>query len=275
MQENIATAEALIRLQTYMEIYIEFSLKYTEDIIIIGTSGIRTAKNSSIIQNWLREKYQLPLHIISGEEEAFLNGIANQDDFESYGNVVFFDVGGGSTEFTIFKDNRITEVISLDLGIRYLQNRFEDDISAKILYTQQQLKRLKLPEMDFTLVGIGGTPTSLAALIKQTSEIEIRQIHKSLITRMEVEDVFTFFRFATVQDIENKMHFDSKQSDVITTGTMLVKEIISYFEKEFLLVSDKGLQFGIMYLMQAGKIDSPLFFKNYLSLAMKELNMKN
>jgi exopolyphosphatase/guanosine-5'-triphosphate,3'-diphosphate pyrophosphatase len=275
MMNDIATPEAIATLQNYLAGYIEISKAYTEDIIIIGTSGARKARNMYVIQDWLRENYQLPLHIISGEEEALLNGIANFIDFQEHSDIVYFDVGGGSTEFTMIKNHEIEQIISLDLGIRFLENRFGDDFDSKVKYTRQSIKEVPVPQNDFIMIGIGGTATSLGSLIHNCSESDMEMIHKMEISKKEIDILLSFFKKAGSDELEKKTQFNNTGSDVITTGTMIVDEILSYFGKESMLVSDKGLQFGLLQLIQSDLIDSPMFFKSYLAELLEKIKEHN
>jgi len=271
MQDDLATEEALASLQFFIKKYLEISQTFTEDVIIIGTSGARTARNIKVIQDWLRETYQLPLHIISGEEEAFLNGLANRNDFKQFENVILFDIGGGSTEFTFIQNGNIDAVHSLDLGIRYLENRFQDNVSAKKDFVQNQLQRLKVPEADFMAVGIGKTAASLEKLI--TFYFALEEPLQSSLEKTKIDVFFTFLDSAAKEEIQSKMNFDDEQTAIIHTGTMLTKEILTFFGKDCMLISDKGLQFGILQLLQDELIESPVFFKNYLRKAMQGCKM--
>ncbi len=53
---------------------------------------------------------------------------------------------------------------------------------------------------------------------------------------------------------------------------MLFKEIFRHFKKEEMQISNKGLLYGILNLLRNEHIESPMFFKNYLTLAMEKFS---
>ncbi|MDY6914744.1 MAG: hypothetical protein SVM86_00290, partial [Candidatus Cloacimonadota bacterium] len=140
MKNNKITLSALKRLKKILYEYIEYSKLFTSKIIVVGTSCAREAQNSNVIKEWLKKTHSIYFKIISGEEEAYLNGVANLTDFPNK-KMVFFDVGGGSTEFTYVDNGKICRVFSLKLGIRRLHNDFSD-LSNRLKFTKKNLQKL-------------------------------------------------------------------------------------------------------------------------------------
>jgi len=124
-----------------------------QKIFAAGTSALREAKNSEDFLKGAKEKLNLSIEIISGEEEAQLSFLAVAKDLgevnlstprpEGWGlleghpeprfftppskgelraaewvkkPILVVDVGGGSTEFILGKDHQISQWISLPLG---------------------------------------------------------------------------------------------------------------------------------------------------------------
>jgi len=200
-----------------------------------------------LLSNWLENEYQLKYHIISGDEEARFNGLANINEFNEFKNIIMFDVGGGSTEFVWIKDGIITQTQSIDLGIRRLQNKFDNDYQGKYSETQRLLTSLSsTPFENYILIGIGGTSTSLSAMKFQLENYDPGIVHKSKVTISELRNILSDLRGKTTMEIEEIMPFEPKRADIIATGTMIVTEILDYFERTEFLVSDRGIQFGIL-----------------------------
>ena len=224
--------------------FIDLSHKYTDKIVVIGTSLARTAKNISVISNWLK-KQKIPFYIISGDEEAYLNGLANINDFKNIGNLLLFDIGGGSTEFTFVKDGGITKKISIELGIRRLENMFCNYLQ-KERYTKKILKKVDIFNKDFTLIGIGGTVTSLAFIKQNLVEYNFEKIHKSSLQKEDIKIILDKFLTVHLSDLKDSPILKMLKPDILATGTMIVYEILDYFAKDKFLVSDKGLMFGVL-----------------------------
>ncbi len=235
-ERKIENAKAILKS------YIKLSRKYTDSIIVIGTSISREAKNINIISEWLK-KENVIFKIISGEEEAKLNGLANIDDFSD--NIILFDIGGGSTEFTFIKNKKIEKNLSLKLGIRRLDEAF-CNIAQKREYTKKELAKLPEPDFDFEAVGIGGTVTSLAFLKNNMTEYHFDLIHKSILTKNDVKRILDDFLTIHTEKYKDSQILKMFSLELLATGTMIVYEILDFFNKEKFFVSDKGLMFGVL-----------------------------
>ncbi|MDP8203112.1 MAG: hypothetical protein P9L95_01115 [Candidatus Tenebribacter mawsonii] len=259
MKNGFLDIAAIDRTKFILTDFIEKALEFTDNIIVVGTSCSRDAKNIFILSDWLKEKYQINYHIISGDEEANYNGLANINEFQENKDIVMFDVGGGSTEFIWIKDRKIIQTQSIDLGIRRLQNLFGSDSRSNHKETQKLLKTLSSsPFDDPVLVGIGGTATSLSAMKFQLEEYNPQIVHKSKITISELKDVLSNLCEKTDNQIAKLMPFEPKRADLIETGTMIVTEILDYFGLKEFFVSDRGIQFGIL-MQDKHKLNKMLF----------------
>src|SRR4051812_34148731 len=92
-----------------------------------ATSAMREAANGPEIIERIKEKTGLEIEIIPGNVEAnliFNSQNASLGKIES--NCIFVDVGGGSTEITIFSKGKAKAAKSFAIGtIRILQNQVE------------------------------------------------------------------------------------------------------------------------------------------------------
>ncbi len=81
----------------------------------VATAAIRNASNSLEIVSLLKAHTGLDVQILSGEQEAYLGflGTANTMDVDK-GFLV--DIGGGSTELTLFRDREIVNSYSFPFG---------------------------------------------------------------------------------------------------------------------------------------------------------------
>lgn len=248
MKNGILAENALVRTKDILKENIEFSKLYTKNIIVIGTSCSREASNIYILSKWLKKKYNLKYNIISGMKEAYLNGLANIHEFPDKNEIILFDVGGGSTEFTYLKNGQIIAKQSLRLGIRRLQNLHNNDFGNKIIKTREILKELNLPKLAKPeIIGIGGTVTSLSAIKNNLKKYDGNIVHKSIITKNELHDLLHKISKLSCETLATLIPFDPKRSDIILTGTLIVREIIDYFKVDKFTVSDRGLQFGVIF----------------------------
>ncbi len=255
MKDNFLTQSAIRRTRNILNDFISRSRMFTDNILVIGTSCSREAKNISQLSDWLWGKHHLRYLIISGEQEAYLNGLANSSEFPELDKFLLFDIGGGSTEFTLISQKKVERSISLNLGIRRLQNEFGRDFSNKEKQTVKLLDSLRWDEKDIPLVGIGGTVTSLIALKLGLQEYTSAQVHKTNVSLTELEQIFQKIRRLSLKQIATLLPFDPKRSDILLTGTMIVNKILAYFKADNFFISDKGFQFGILNLRNKDLVD--------------------
>jgi len=248
MKDQTLTQNAIRRTKNILGDFITYSRFFTDNIIVIGTSCSRDAKNIEQISSWLWKKYKLKYLIISGNDEAYLNGLANMDEFPHLKEFILFDIGGGSTEFTYIVNRQIKRFLSLNLGIRRLQNSFGNNTLDKETRIRKLLQEMIWPKKNIPLVGIGGTVTSLAALKHELKDYDSKIIHRTLISTADLSYLYRKFIRLNKSQLVRLIPFDPARSDIVATGTMIVNEILSYFETEEFYISDKGYPFGILKL---------------------------
>ncbi len=249
MKDGFLTKEGIALAQEIIENYITISKSYhAEKIIITGTSASREAKNISQLSNWLSDKYNLKYHILSEEQEIYYIYLANKHEFNEHENLIIFDIGGGSTEFVIVKNGDLDFSISLKMGVRRLNNFFDND-EEKYAFCQNILAQseiIKHAQTSFECVGVGGTVTNLIAVKNGLKEWISEKVHKQVLTLDDVLHFKDLWKKLSYEKIEKLIPFDPHRSDVLLSGTILLESIFSYLGIDKIFVSDFGLQFGIL-----------------------------
>ena len=145
-------------------------LKIIKDhILCIGTAVFRDAENSNEIIEEIKQKFDIDLRIITGEEEGQLTSIGVLSDSEINNNLLIIDIGGRSTEIIYDEQNKI-KVNSTNVGVVTLNESFlkqnpviSNEEEAAIKFINSNLDFLD----DFsnrTLIGVAGTFTSIASI---------------------------------------------------------------------------------------------------------------
>ena len=95
-----------------------------EKYLAYATSALRSSLNGKNIVDLILSKSGLKIQIINGKKEAEL--ITNNSIFKFEGNhktYCFIDVGGGSTELTLFKNQKVVISKSFKIGgVRLINN---------------------------------------------------------------------------------------------------------------------------------------------------------
>ncbi len=119
-----------------------------------ATSAMREAKNGKDIIKLIKKKADIDLEIIKGSEEAdiiFANfHTAKLSATQGY---LYIDVGGGSTEVSLIKDNKRIKSKSFSLGtVRILKGKVNDSIWRE---AKEWIENLNIKE-DIIAIGTGG-----------------------------------------------------------------------------------------------------------------------
>ena len=120
-----------------------------------ATSAMREAKNGKSIVNEIAEKTGVEIEIINGSHEAAI--IATTDLnllIQSDKTYLYVDVGGGSTEFTLFSNGETLASRSFKLGtVRLLKNIAEPEIWEEV---ETWVREVTKNYNKIDLIGSGG-----------------------------------------------------------------------------------------------------------------------
>jgi len=205
-----------------------------------ATSAMRESENGHQITEEVREGMNLPIRIISGEEEAEMINKAVLSSLDNQ-NYIHIDVGGGSTELNIYQDHQKTHSGSFQIGtVRKLEQGGNtekwEEMSA---WTRSRTvpKREKI-----TAVGTGGNINKLFELSEPRTKSRKISIHKL----QRTQEVLKNF---TMDDLLNKLQLNPDRADVIIPAAEIYLTVMRNARTKSILVPDVGLKDGINYYM--------------------------
>ena len=144
----------------------------------IATGTFRQAKNSEDMMRLIDETLGFPVKLLSGQDESMLCylGIASSEGFVNHNRLVI-DIGGGSTELILAKQNQMIHFTSLDTGCVSLSERasITDTASQKefdqaVIIAKQDIasETDKFKQLGWQeVMACGGTVSSLFALFQR------------------------------------------------------------------------------------------------------------
>ena len=174
---------------------------------IVATSAFRDTQNSEEARRYVENRIDHPIRIISGLEEAKL--ISLHPKAQSKNNNVFVDVGGGSTEIYIHKNDQHV-IKSFQLGaVRGMLNKNELDEWKRL---KSWLKKQTKAEV---LIGLGGNIRSFL------------KIHET--NNMSASDLDQFaykLRNLSLKEKIEKYNLTIDRADVIDEALKIYIEIV-------------------------------------------------
>lgn len=230
-QKRIKLLKAMEGYRTMMEVY------DVEDYRACATSALRYAENGGDIVQQIREEAGVDIRIISGQEEAqilYAMDISRQLDPEK--PCLYIDVGGGSTEVSLFARNQFQESQSFPIGtIRLLSDLVEHQEWDEL---KQWLKSLRQKYGNLYAIGSGGNINKLVKMYgkhkkKRMSYTRILEAHDELNRHSYEERV-------------RLMGLKPDRADVILPAAEIFKNIMGWGSVKKIYVPTIGLADGLI-----------------------------
>jgi exopolyphosphatase/guanosine-5'-triphosphate,3'-diphosphate pyrophosphatase len=226
-----------------------------QKIFAVGTSALREAKNSNDFLKMIKEKLDLSIEIISGEEEAQLSFLAVTRDLKELKKVTLVvDVGGGSTEFILGKGDRIIQWVSLPLGSVRFTDQFllsdpvqEEEWKKMEREILELLVRIPHPQESFSMVTVGGTATTLASVEQGLEEFITEKIHHFVLKKEALRNQVHLYRSKTIDERRKIPGLPPARADVILAGGAILFMAMEEVGCPSVLVSCHGVRYGLLY----------------------------
>ncbi|MCC6496263.1 MAG: Ppx/GppA family phosphatase [Propionibacteriaceae bacterium] len=157
---------------------------------VVATSAARDAANSGEFFAGVRDRIGVEAEIIPGEEEARLSYAGAVTALPDLAQpVLVMDIGGGSTELVSGRDGRVDRAVSLDIGSVRVRERFlpgDPPEAAQVEAARSHIDALLDGSgIEFAAVaswvGVGGTVTSLSALVQGLAVYDRSLVHGSVV----------------------------------------------------------------------------------------------
>lgn len=226
-----------------------------EAFYLFGTSAMRDAENTAAYIVNVKEKLGFEIEVVTGETEAELGFVGVSQCFNE--KILIFDIGGGSTEFIYGEDNEIKKMMSINLGcVRCTEEYIFSDpptfqelelMNEKIYAEFEKRTGGFLPSKPYKLIGIGGTATSLSTIKQELKTYDSEMVHKSTITKDELERMIDNLSGKTIKERQNIVGLEAKRADIILAGAFLLLNIFKITGENSFTVCDYDNLEGAAY----------------------------
>lgn len=221
----------------------------------VATSAVRDGINGPAFCRAVLERTGIRLEVIDGKEEGLLTlaGVLSALDRKE-GDFFVFDVGGGSTEYTLAESSNPLYTESLPLGVVRLTEGKPDVASMKEKIARELCGlgeriagRGLWGRLDgATLVATAGTATTLAAISLGMTDYDYRRVNNYVLTRDEIARIFRMLLPLPSADRLKVPGLEKGREDLIIAGMLIVLDTMETFGFERMTVSDFGLLEGVL-----------------------------
>jgi exopolyphosphatase/guanosine-5'-triphosphate,3'-diphosphate pyrophosphatase len=202
-----------------------------------ATASLREASNSKDIVRKIRKQAKMKLEVITGKEEAkiiYSNHIEQMLEHDQ--SYLYIDVGGGSTEVTLFDKGKIIFSHSFNIGtLRWLKGKVTKAYWEEVKETVKQTTTGHAP---LTAIGSGGNINKVIKLLekkeKQTSFDKLKNLYSEM-------------KEHTVEDRIAIWDLTSDRADVIVPAMKIYLGIMNAAKISNIVVPQVGLADGIIH----------------------------
>ncbi len=222
--------------------------------IAVGTQVFRTAKNSQEALDIIEQTSGISVDVLTPEDEALWSSQGALYGRDQSDRAVVADIGGGSTEIIAVKPDTPPAPISHSIGAVVLTECFlqhnpptgeEIEAGFQTIRSFHDEHTIHLLSSADKLVCVGGTITTLAALHLKLSQYDSSRVDGAILTLEQIQAQFDQLRTLNLDQRRTYMKLDPERAGIILAGTMILLEVIRSGHFKSVLVSDRGLRFGI------------------------------
>jgi len=228
----------------------------TGHIRTVATAAIRNAANRDEIADRIQEETGMTIEVISGEEEArfgFLGMINSLDVRDGF----LIDIGGGSTEISLFRDRTLVQSVSFPFGCVNMSRSFLAEDGTLSASSLQALEDRVISSLDreswlqwspgLPLVGVGGTVRALGKLDQALGRYSFPLNHNYEIAAQRADELFEQLRFVSTEKRNKLPGLSKDRADVFITGLAILRVICRKLQSTHYLVCGAGLRDGLFF----------------------------
>jgi exopolyphosphatase/guanosine-5'-triphosphate,3'-diphosphate pyrophosphatase len=204
-----------------------------------ATSAMREASNGVEITAKVLSQTGIKIDVISGKEEAAIISSTDLNELiEGDSSYLYVDVGGGSTEFTLFSKGKIVNSKSFKMGtVRLLNNKkavnkeIFSNVERWIKKNTKDLKRV-------SLIGSGGNINKLFKMSGRTEGKPVSFIY--------LNAQYQFLKQMSYNDRVSELSLNPDRADVIIPATKIYLSAMKWSGSRKIYVPKVGLSDGII-----------------------------
>ncbi|BFH74575.1 Ppx/GppA phosphatase family protein [Sulfurisphaera javensis] len=214
--------------------------KKIEDVKIVATSAFRYASNGKEVAERLEKAINNKIEIISGEEEGRYSATGMLNTLP-INDAILFELGGGSLELIEVENRKVNKVFQLPIGaLKLLHN----DVKEIRKIVNDALSTVNVKKFS-TLIGSGGNIRALAKMDSKLSSYPLKSIHGYSISLSSIEKYSSLLPSLDIDARASIPGISKDRALTIHTASIIVNELMKYFNANTLIVSAYGMREGV------------------------------
>ena len=202
-----------------------------------ATSAMREASNKDDVAHQVKTKTGIDIQVIHGDDEA---AIIASTDIRNLIMVdktfLYVDVGGGSTEFTIFSNGKTIASKSFKLGtVRMINNMVSDTIWEEVE------QWIKMETKKFTKISVIGSGGNINSIFKQSGKKQGKPL-----SYLYLLSYYEFIKSYSYEERVVELDMNPDRADVIIPATRIYLSAMKWSRSRKIYVPKIGLSDGIV-----------------------------
>ncbi|WP_231459705.1 MULTISPECIES: exopolyphosphatase [unclassified Pedobacter] len=232
--------KTMLAFKNLMDVY------HVTEYLACATSAMREADNGQDIVKLIKERAEIDLEIIEGQREAniiYANHI--EQDLDQSKTYLYIDVGGGSTELSVFVDGIPEASKSFNIGtIRMLDNQDKEETWDEMkTWVKHHTKNHK----NLAAIGTGGNINKLFRMADEKDGAP-----------MSLQKLNTLYNKLTSYSLKERIHtlgLNPDRADVIIPASEIYLTLMKWTGIKMIYVPKVGMVDGIIKLLIEEKLD--------------------
>jgi exopolyphosphatase/guanosine-5'-triphosphate,3'-diphosphate pyrophosphatase len=207
------------------------------DYMALATSAMREAKNGEEVAKHVKTETDLAIEIINGQEEARMIYSSHAElNIDKSKNYLYIDVGGGSTELSLFSAGELWASKSFNIGtIRMLDNQDTEESWEEMKdFIRDNVRPFKV----ISGIGTGG---NINKLYRMSEEKEGTPLSFG-----KLKSLYTYLSSFSLKDRINVLGLNQDRADVIIPACEIYMTVLKVANIKNIYVPTVGLVDGII-----------------------------
>src|ERR1700744_4660825 len=202
-----------------------------------ATSAMREAKNGDEVVAKVKEAADIDIEIVQGQKEAKIIYASHIEQMiDKTKNYLYIDVGGGSTELSLFSEGEFLASRSFNIGtIRMLDNQDKEETWEEMKeFIRENTRHYKL----LSGIGTGGNINKLYKLSEERNDAPL--------SFNKLRSLYSYLNSFSLKDRINVLGLNQDRADVIIPAAEIYLAVMKWANIKAIYVPTVGMVDGII-----------------------------
>ncbi len=240
IQQNLSEKKSADLVKTMQAFRNLMDVYKVTDYMAFATSAMREAKNGLEIVQLIKETAAIDLEIINGQKEArIIYSNHSEESIDKSKNYLYIDVGGGSTELSLFSNGKLFASHSFNIGtIRILDNQDKDETWQDMRdFVRDNTKMFK----SVNGIGTGGNINKIYKMSEEKNGAPL--------SFLKLRSLYNYLNSFSLKDRINVLGINQDRADVIIPACEIFISVMKWANIKNIYVPSVGLVDGIIQLL--------------------------